>query len=159
MSWKVYFQNAMVPLILYILVPSYNRVFFSGSSANFAVYISLLEPRGRIMGLDPCDGGHHSHGFIMGKEKLSATSIFFDSRSYKVVYLAYITHWFVRSDYPDVCGSGRSWIFYKGWRRDGRVAWVGSVQGYISHACIDSWLMFFYTIINKSKLVFYLKMV
>ncbi|KAM9493153.1 serine hydroxymethyltransferase, cytosolic-like isoform 2-T5 [Clarias gariepinus] len=57
---------------------------YSGSSANFAVYISLLEPRGRIMGLDPCDGGHHSHGFIMGKEKLSATSIFFDSRSYKV---------------------------------------------------------------------------
>ncbi|XP_060753345.1 serine hydroxymethyltransferase, cytosolic-like isoform X1 [Tachysurus vachellii] len=57
---------------------------YSGSSANFAVYISVLEPHGRIMGLDPCDGGHRSHGFILDKEKFSATSLFFESMSYKV---------------------------------------------------------------------------
>ncbi|XP_053084629.1 serine hydroxymethyltransferase, cytosolic isoform X2 [Pangasianodon hypophthalmus] len=57
---------------------------YSGSFANFAVYTSVVEPDGRIMGLDPCDGGHQSHGFIMDKEKFSATSIFFKSMSYKV---------------------------------------------------------------------------
>ncbi|MCJ8746428.1 hypothetical protein PDJAM_G00141590 [Pangasius djambal] len=57
---------------------------YSGSFANFAVYISVVEPHGRIMGLDPCDGGHQSHGFIMDKEKFSATSLFFESMSYKV---------------------------------------------------------------------------
>ncbi|XP_060798237.1 serine hydroxymethyltransferase, cytosolic-like [Neoarius graeffei] len=56
----------------------------SGSSANFAVYIAVVEPHGRLMGLDPSDGGHRSHGLIIDKEKFSATSLFFESMSYKV---------------------------------------------------------------------------
>ena len=34
----------------------------SGAPANFAVYAAIVEPNGRIMGLDLPDGGHLSHG-------------------------------------------------------------------------------------------------
>ncbi|KAK6643179.1 hypothetical protein RUM43_004682 [Polyplax serrata] len=57
---------------------------YSGSPANFAVYTALIEPNGRIMGLDLPDGGHLTHGFMTAKKKISATSIFFQSMPYKV---------------------------------------------------------------------------
>lgn len=56
----------------------------SGAPANFAVYTALVEPNGRIMGLDLPDGGHLSHGFFTPQRKVSATSIFFQSMPYKV---------------------------------------------------------------------------
>ena len=57
---------------------------YSGSPANLAVYTALIEPHGRIMGLDLPDGGHLTHGFFTEKKKVSATSIFFESMPYKV---------------------------------------------------------------------------
>ncbi|XP_057666672.1 serine hydroxymethyltransferase [Diorhabda carinulata] len=57
---------------------------YSGSPANFAVYTGVVEPHGRIMGLDLPDGGHLTHGFFTGNKKISATSIFFESMPYKV---------------------------------------------------------------------------
>ena len=57
---------------------------YSGSPANFAVYTALVEPHGRIMGLDLPDGGHLTHGFYTPKTKVSATSVFFESMPYKV---------------------------------------------------------------------------
>lgn len=57
---------------------------YSGSPANFAVYTGVVEPNGRIMGLDLPDGGHLTHGFMTATKKISATSIFFTSMPYKV---------------------------------------------------------------------------
>jgi glycine hydroxymethyltransferase len=56
----------------------------SGAPANFAVYTALVEPNGRIMGLDLPDGGHLSHGFATPAKKVSATSMFFQSMPYKL---------------------------------------------------------------------------
>ena len=55
----------------------------SGSPANFAVYTAIVEPHGRIMGLDLPDGGHLSHGFMTSTKKISATSQFFESMPYR----------------------------------------------------------------------------
>jgi len=57
---------------------------YSGSPANFAVYTGIVEPHGRIMGLDLPDGGHLTHGFYTPKMKVSATSVYFESLPYKV---------------------------------------------------------------------------
>lgn len=56
----------------------------SGSPANFAVYTALVEPHGRIMGLDLSDGGHLTHGFYTPAKKVSASAIFFESLPYRV---------------------------------------------------------------------------
>lgn len=57
---------------------------YSGSPANLAVYTGLVEPHGRIMGLDLPDGGHLTHGFQTPMKKISASSMFFESMAYKV---------------------------------------------------------------------------
>ncbi|KAK6938473.1 Serine hydroxymethyltransferase-like domain [Dillenia turbinata] len=58
---------------------------YSCTSANFAIYTGLLQPRDRIMGLDLPSGGHMSHGYYMGNgKKVSGASIFFESLAYKV---------------------------------------------------------------------------
>jgi len=56
----------------------------SGCPANFAVYSALIEPHGRIMGLDLPDGGHLSHGYATPTKKISYTSVFFENMPYKV---------------------------------------------------------------------------
>eukprot|EP00344_Euplotes_crassus_P002495 CAMPEP_0196995544 /NCGR_PEP_ID=MMETSP1380-20130617/1624_1 /TAXON_ID=5936 /ORGANISM="Euplotes crassus, Strain CT5" /LENGTH=317 /DNA_ID=CAMNT_0042411219 /DNA_START=346 /DNA_END=1300 /DNA_ORIENTATION=- len=56
----------------------------SGAPANFAVYTGLVPPGGRLMGLDLTCGGHLSHGFQTPTRKVSATSMFWDTRSYRL---------------------------------------------------------------------------
>jgi glycine hydroxymethyltransferase len=56
----------------------------SGSPANLAVYTALLAPGERLMGLDLTQGGHLTHGFYTPTKKVSATSLFWESRQYKV---------------------------------------------------------------------------
>jgi len=55
---------------------------YSGSPANMAVYVGLLQPHDVIMGLDLPAGGHLTHGFKTAKRRVSATSIFFESEHY-----------------------------------------------------------------------------
>ena len=57
---------------------------YSGSPANFAVYTALLKPHDRLMGLELTQGGHLTHGFFTEKRKVSATSVYFESKPYTV---------------------------------------------------------------------------
>lgn len=57
---------------------------YSGSVANLAVYLGLLKPHDRIMGLDLPSGGHLTHGFMTEKKRVSGTSVYYESIPYKV---------------------------------------------------------------------------
>lgn len=56
----------------------------SGSPANFAVYTALLKPGDRIMGLSLAHGGHLTHGHQTENRKISASSVYFESKAYFV---------------------------------------------------------------------------
>src|SRR3989338_6216558 len=58
---------------------------YSGSPANFAVYMAVCKPGGAIMGLRLPDGGHLTHGF-----KASSTGQLFNSVPYHVKPDGYI---------------------------------------------------------------------
>lgn len=55
----------------------------SGSAANLAAYTGLIGKDGKIMGLDLSSGGHLTHGYKSKTCKASASSLFFDSKSYR----------------------------------------------------------------------------
>lgn len=57
---------------------------YSGSPANLAVYLGLLLPGEKIMGLDLPSGGHLTHGYQTETKKISSTSVIFESKPYKV---------------------------------------------------------------------------
>jgi glycine hydroxymethyltransferase len=58
---------------------------YSGSVANIAALVSVLEPGDKVLGLALPSGGHLSHGHQLetGK-KVSATSIFYNCTSYSI---------------------------------------------------------------------------
>jgi len=75
---------------------------YSGSIANMAAYVGLLNPHDRIMGLDLPSGGHLTHGFYTAKKRISATSIFYESLPYHVDKTGYI-------DYDDLEKTARQY--------------------------------------------------
>lgn len=65
---------------------------YSGSTANLAVYLGLIEPGDTIMGLDLPSGGHLTHGYQTSSKKVSASAIYYNSISYKVGDDGYIDY-------------------------------------------------------------------
>jgi len=65
---------------------------YSGSVANMAVYLGLLKPHDRIMGLDLPSGGHLTHGFMTVKKRVSGSAVFYESFPYKVNNDGYIDY-------------------------------------------------------------------
>jgi glycine hydroxymethyltransferase len=57
---------------------------YSGSVANMAVYLGLLQPGDVLMGLDLPSGGHLSHGYATAKRKITAAATYYTSIPYKV---------------------------------------------------------------------------
>lgn len=60
---------------------------YSGSPANLAVHLALLEPGDRTLGMALDSGGHLTHGF-----KVSISGKYFDSQSYGVNEEGYIDY-------------------------------------------------------------------
>jgi glycine hydroxymethyltransferase len=57
---------------------------YSGSPANLAAYMALLQPHDRMMGLALTDGGHLTHGFYRGHKKITASATYYESMPYHV---------------------------------------------------------------------------
>lgn len=56
----------------------------SGTPANFAAYLTMIQPGGKLMGMALPNGGHMTHGYFVGEKKLSFSSYYFQSKPYYV---------------------------------------------------------------------------
>ncbi|HXX88202.1 MAG TPA: serine hydroxymethyltransferase [Candidatus Acidoferrum sp.] len=91
---RYYGGNEIVDVVERLAIERAKRAFgvahvnvqpYSGSPANFAVYVAVCKPGDTIMGLNLPDGGHLTHGW-----KASATGQFFNSVPYHVKPDGYI---------------------------------------------------------------------
>ncbi len=57
---------------------------YSGSVANAAVYLGLLQPGDTLMGLDLPSGGHLTHGYRTETKAISSSAAYYNSKPYKI---------------------------------------------------------------------------
>ena len=65
---------------------------YSGSIANLAAYMGLINKDDKIMGLSLPSGGHLTHGYETDNKKISITSIIFNSKQYEINENGYIDY-------------------------------------------------------------------
>lgn len=124
---------------------------YSGSGANFAVYTGLIGPSGKLMGMDLFSGGHLTHGFQTKTKKISASSLFFQSRGYKVdPTTGLLDYEQLKRDFdefqPDllICGASaypRDWDYKKLREIAGSkflMADIAHINGFIAHGLMNN---------------------
>lgn len=75
---------------------------YSGSVANFSAYSALIQPGGKIMGMNLPAGGHLTHGFQTKAKKVSGTSLYFSSHPYGVDENGLLNYKEIRKQFEDV---------------------------------------------------------
>ncbi|KAH9385235.1 glycine hydroxymethyltransferase [Nematocida major] len=75
---------------------------YSGSVANFSAYSAMIQPGGKIMGMNLPAGGHLTHGFQTKAKKISGTSLYFSSFPYGVDKNGELDYHAIRAQFNEV---------------------------------------------------------
>jgi len=107
---------------------------YSGSVANVAALISILDPLDKILGLALTHGGHLSHGHQTPTKKVSATSVFYNCSHYTLNEHGFIDYDAVDKqvveEQPKLLIAGAS-AYPRDWQYDRLRASLDKVDGFL----------------------------
>jgi len=107
---------------------------YSGSVANLAALISVLDPNDKVLGLALTCGGHLSHGHQTPQKKISATSVFYNCIHYTLDSKGFIDYDAVDKqvveEKPKLLIAGAS-AYPRDWEYDKMRASMDKVDGFL----------------------------